>query len=52
MEQEVFIGRNCALPGTTAQNAFWDYITDPQNPILYQLNTQWLGARLDTFSPQ
>jgi hypothetical protein len=37
MKQDVYIGRNNNLPGTTAQNAFWSFVTDPSNPILLQL---------------
>lgn len=37
MAQEICIGRNTALPGTTAQNAFWDFATDAENPALKQL---------------
>jgi DNA-binding transcriptional LysR family regulator len=37
MHQEVYIGRNTALPGTTAQNAFWDFVTNPDNPVMHQL---------------
>ncbi|MDX1615298.1 MAG: LysR family transcriptional regulator [Candidatus Promineifilaceae bacterium] len=37
MHQDVYIGRNTSLPGTTAQNAFWDFVTDPTNPILAEL---------------
>ena len=37
MKQDVYIGRNINLPGTTAQNAFWSFVTDPSNPILLQL---------------
>ena len=38
MQQDIYIGRNTGLPGTTAQNAFWDFATDPTNPILLQLS--------------
>ena len=38
MQQDIYIGRNTGLPGTTAQNAFWDFATDPTNPILIQLS--------------
>lgn len=37
MAQEICIGRNTSLPGTTAQNAFWDFVTDADNPTLKQL---------------
>jgi DNA-binding transcriptional LysR family regulator len=37
MHQDVYIGRNIGLPGTTAQNAFWDYVRDPNNPVLSKI---------------
>ncbi len=37
MHQDVYIGRNTSLPGTTAQNAFWEFVTDPANPMQIQL---------------
>lgn len=40
MHQDVYIGRNNNLPGTTAQNAFWEFATDPTNPILHKLTGQ------------
>jgi DNA-binding transcriptional LysR family regulator len=43
MHQDVYIGRNTALPGTTAQNAFWDFVTDPENAVLAEYSAQWLG---------
>jgi DNA-binding transcriptional LysR family regulator len=37
MQQDVCIGRNVGLPGTTAQNAFWTFVTDPNNLTLKEL---------------
>jgi len=37
MQQDVYIGRNTSLPGTTAQNAFWEFVTDPSNPVMLGL---------------
>lgn len=37
MQQDIYIGRNFSLPGTTAQNAFWDFVTDPENVTLQAL---------------
>lgn len=37
MLQEVCIGRNRALPGTTAQNAFWEFVTNPSNPVIKEM---------------
>jgi DNA-binding transcriptional LysR family regulator len=46
MAQEVCIGRNTALPGTTAQNAFWEFVTDGLNPALAQLSANGLDKVL------
>jgi DNA-binding transcriptional LysR family regulator len=46
MAQEVCIGRNTALPGTTAQNAFWDFVTDGLNPAMAQLSANGLDKVL------
>lgn len=40
MQQDVYIGRNNHLPGTTAQNAFWEFATEPTNPVLHKLTGQ------------
>jgi DNA-binding transcriptional LysR family regulator len=37
MQQDVYIGRNNSLPGTTAQNAFWDFATASDNGLLTEL---------------
>lgn len=37
MHQDVYIGRNTSLPGTTAQNAFWDFVTASDNVLLAEL---------------
>jgi len=37
LQQDVYIGRNKNLPGSTAQNAFWDFVTDADSPALEQL---------------
>lgn len=34
IEQEIFIGRDANRMGTTAQTAFWKFVTDPNNPVL------------------
>lgn len=46
MAQEICIGRNTALPGTTAQNAFWDFATDADNPALEQLTESGMYGSL------
>ena len=33
MHQDIFIGRHTGYPATTAQNAFWEFMTDPTNPV-------------------
>jgi DNA-binding transcriptional LysR family regulator len=38
MQQDVYIGRNTSLPGTTAQNAFWDFVTASDNSVLAELS--------------
>lgn len=37
MNQDVYIGRNQILPGSTAQNAFWEFVTDTVSPALLEL---------------
>jgi DNA-binding transcriptional LysR family regulator len=37
IEQEIYIGRNTNRPATMAQNTFWEYVTDPKNPVLRKL---------------
>lgn len=35
--QEIYVGRDANRLGTTAQTAFWQFVTDPQNPVLKRL---------------
>lgn len=37
IEQEIFLGRDANRMGTTAQTAFWEFVTDPNNPVLKRL---------------
>lgn len=37
MQQDVYIGRNTSLPGTTAQNAFWNFVTASDSGLLTEL---------------
>ncbi len=37
MQQDVYIGRNSSLPGTTAQNAFWDFVTTSDSNLMAEL---------------
>ncbi|GJM40749.1 MAG: LysR family transcriptional regulator [Ardenticatenaceae bacterium] len=39
IEQEIFLGRDANRMGTTAQTAFWEFVTDPDNPVLKRLMT-------------
>ncbi len=39
MQQDICIGQSSFRPATTAQSAFWDFVTDPENPILQKLDT-------------
>ena len=38
LHQEIFIGCHTGQPETRAQAAFWDFVTDPGNPVVRQLN--------------
>lgn len=37
IEQEIYIGRDANRLGTTAQTAFWQFVTSPSNPVLKRL---------------
>lgn len=37
IEQEIYLGRDANRLGTTAQTAFWEFVTDPNNPVLDRL---------------
>lgn len=39
IKQEIYIGRDAHRLGTTAQTAFWQFVTDPENPVLRRLMT-------------
>jgi DNA-binding transcriptional LysR family regulator len=38
IQREVFVGCNIRRPATTAQEAFWQFILDPENPVLQWFN--------------
>lgn len=38
MNQEIHIGRYLARPATRSQSAFWDFLVDPDNIVLRELN--------------
>lgn len=50
MEQEVYIGRYTRHPATKGQYAFWQFVTDPLNPVMAQLEQDGL-ERLITAVP-
>lgn len=37
LHQDVYIAQNTRVQPTRAQSAFWDFVTDPTNPVLAQL---------------
>ena len=37
--QHIYIGCDLSRVGTTAQTAFWEFVTDPQNPVLRRLQS-------------
>jgi DNA-binding transcriptional LysR family regulator len=37
LHQDVYIAQNTRQQATKAQTAFWQFVTDPENPILQQL---------------
>ena len=37
LHQDVYIAQNTRQQATKAQCAFWQFVTDPENPILQQL---------------
>ncbi len=45
LKQDIFIGQHTGRPGTTAQTAFWRFVTDPDNPVLDEISA--IGAEGD-----
>lgn len=43
--QHIYIGCQCNRIGTTAQNAFWDFVRDPHNLVLRRLHYSDVGRR-------
>jgi DNA-binding transcriptional LysR family regulator len=37
IKQEIYIGRDAHRMGTTTQTVFWNFVTDPENPVLRSL---------------
>ena len=46
LAQEISLGRSTAIPGTTAQNAFWEFATDSNSPTIKQLTANGLYGQL------
>jgi DNA-binding transcriptional LysR family regulator len=44
LHQDIFIGCDHNRMVATAQTAFWDFVTNPQNPVLQKLNRE-VGAQ-------
>jgi DNA-binding transcriptional LysR family regulator len=47
MNQDVYVGRNLGLAGTTAQNAFWHFLTNPSQTIRRHLASSGFELVLD-----
>lgn len=43
--QHIYIGCHKNRIGTTAQNAFWEFVTDPHNPVLRRLHFSDMSRR-------
>jgi DNA-binding transcriptional LysR family regulator len=48
--QRIYIGCHTGHPATTAQLAFWDFVTDPENPVVNSLNAVNSGDDWPSFS--
>ncbi len=48
--QDIFIGRDRNGVGTTAQNAFWEFVTDPFNPVLHRLQNRSVSYAGELFT--
>jgi DNA-binding transcriptional LysR family regulator len=46
LSQEIALGRNTAIPGTTAQNALWDFASNSESPTIEQMTTGGLQGSL------
>ncbi|MCI0577942.1 MAG: LysR family transcriptional regulator [Chloroflexi bacterium] len=49
MNQDIFIGHYTGRPATQAQTAFWDFVTDPNNPVLEQLSAASVSGEWPSF---
>jgi hypothetical protein len=48
--QNIYIGSHTGYPATTAQMAFWNFVNDPENPVVVGLNNVNSGEDWPTFS--
>ena len=48
--QNIYIGSHTGHPATTAQTAFWNFLNDPENPVVIGLNDVNSGEDWPTFS--
>lgn len=46
LAQEISLGRNTAIPGTTAQNAFWEFASNSESPTIRHLTTSGIKGNL------
>ena len=44
--QEISLGRNTSIPGTAAQNAFWDFASKTEGPVIHALTTSGMYSSL------
>lgn len=45
LSQDIYIGCDLSRVGTTAQTAFWEFVTDPRNPVLRRLQSKTISHR-------
>lgn len=48
--QTIYIGSHTGHPATAAQLAFWNFVTDPKNPVLNSLNAVNRGEEWPSFA--
>ncbi len=46
LAQEISLGRNTMIPGTTAQNAFWEFASNSESPTIQQLTASGMHGSL------
>ena len=50
LHQDIFIGCHLTHPATSAQTAFWEFVTDSNNPLANSLNIDTSGYDWPTFA--